>query len=459
MKRVLFLVAAALMMNVLYAQDTTVAKVVSEEESHPHHRHHKGHPGEMPPPPMDPNAPAAPAPAPKKVELKPYGFVRNYFYYDSRQTYNSNASLFEQLPKDEAMAVTIDGDEYDKNSESEINFLCITTRLGLDAKTRLQKTNVAAKIEADFCGISGSNFMVRLRQAYFKLDWMEKKHTLLLGQAWHPMSADLPDVFALASGSPFHPFSRTPQMRYDYKPGKMNFTAAALWQFQYKSVGPTGYDPKYNKIPEFYVGLDYSNNGFKVGAGLDIISVVPRTVVSDSVMSGEKTVLGTWSVDERITSCSPIFFINYKKELFSVKAKALFGQNTAHLSQYSGYVATEKFDDGSFDYKPMRNVTAWADVCYGAKWKVNLFGGYFKNLGASEEIVDGIMYMRNSVKNLDFTWRVCPGVSYNMKALTVGLEYELTGAGYGDGCDEYGKVETERKVYNNRLCCMMKFAW
>lgn len=437
MKRLVLLVATVLSYGMLSAQDTTVAKVISEE-----------------------SVQEKPAPKPKKVELKPYGFVRNYFYYDSRQTYNSNASLFEQLPKDESMAVTNEGEEYDKNSESEMNFLSITTRLGLNASTRLQKTNISAKIEADFCGATGSNFMVRLRQAYFKLDWKDKKHNLLLGQTWHPMTGDLPEVLALASGSPFQPFSRSPQARYDFKPGKMTYTAAALWQFQYKSAGPTGYDPKYNKIPEFYIGLDYSNNGFKVGAGLDILSVVPRTTASDSVQSGEKKVLGSWHIDERLTSFSPVFFINYKKDLFSVKAKAVFGQNTAHLSMYSGYAATVKYTDGSYDYKPMRNLTTWADVCYGDKWKVNLFGGYFKNLGMSEEMLNAnLMYMRNSVKNLDYTWRVCPGVSYNYRALTVGLEYELTGAGYGDGCDKKGKVEAERNVYNNRVCCMMKFAW
>ena len=231
----------------------------------------------------------------------------------------------------------------------------------------------------------------------------------------------------------------------------MNLTVAALWQYQYKSVGPAGYDIKYNKIPEWFVGLDFSNNGFKIGTGLDIFIQTPRV----SATSGDTV----WGVDEKVAGFSPILYTNYHVDKFTVKAKCVFGQNTAHLSQYSGFGATKENSDGSYDYKPMRNLSVWGDVSYGTTWKVNLFGGYFKNFGLSDELVGNLLYMRSSVKNLDYAWRLCPAVSFNRKGLSVGLEYEFTDAGYGDGFDEYAKVEAERDVVNHRICCMLKYAW
>lgn len=444
MKRILLLAATLLSLNVV-AQDTIVAKVVSEELVNDKPKNGG------------------------KPNLKPYGFVRNYFYYDSRQNYSSNMDLFTQIPKDEAYDKS--NPDYDKNSESAMNFLAITTRLGLNVSgVRALNADLGAKIEMDFCGFSGNNFMIRLRQAYFNMKWRGDKHTLLMGQTWHPVSGDLPDVLALASGSPFHPFSRSPQIRYDFKTAGLDFCAAALWQFQYKSVGPTGYDSKFNKIPECYLGIDYSNNGFKIGYGVDIISIVPRTsaTIEESVeqtnaegvtetVTTEKLV----RVDERITSCSPMLYITYNKNNFSLKAKGMLAENTPHLSMFNGYGVSEVYADGSQDYTPIRSLTGYVDLCYGKKLKGNLFGGFSKNLGSKDQLVDAgkLVYTRNSVKNIDFMWRICPAISYNVSGFTIGLEYELTNVGYGDEVNEWADVESTRNVMNNRLCMMLKYAW
>lgn len=433
-----------LSVNAMFAQDTIFAQVVSESEL---------------------------SDTPKnggKVTLKPYGFVRDYLYYDSRQTYSTNAGLFEQIPKDESYDP--ENSTYDLNSESEMNFLAITTRLGLNMSgVRALNADVTAKIEADFCGFTGNNFMIRLRQAYYKMQWRNNKHSLLMGQAWHPMTGDLPEVLALASGSPFQPFSRSPQLRYDYKLAKMNFTYAALWQFQYKTVGPTGYDPKFNKIPEMFLGLDYSNNGFKIGYGVDILSIVPRTTatVKENVVvsrsNGEdetKEITKTVRVDERLTTCSPMLYVNYAKNKFSVKAKGVLAENTAHLSMYNGFGVSDVNKDYSQEYTPIRSLTGWVDLCYGSKLKFNLFGGFSKNLGSKDELAKGNqIFARNSVKNIDYMWRVCPAVSYTVSGVTFGLEYELTNVGYGNEINSWADVEATRDVYNNRLCAMLKYAW
>ena len=46
------------------------------------------------------------------------------------------------------------------------------------------------------------------------MDWKYSK--LLIGQAWHPMAADMPDIFSLEAGSPFGPFNRSPQVNFEW---------------------------------------------------------------------------------------------------------------------------------------------------------------------------------------------------------------------------------------------------
>lgn len=451
MKRLFVVAAMLLSAGAMFAQDTIVAQVVSESEL-------SGQPKNG-----------------GKVALKPYGFVRDYLYYDSRQTFNTNSGLFVQIPKDELYDPT--DSSYDLNGESESNFLAITTRLGLNMSgVRALNADVTAKIEADFCGFTGNNFMIRLRQAYYKMQWRNKKHSLLMGQAWHPMTGDLPEVLALASGSPFQPFSRSPQLRYDFKLANVNFTYAALWQFQYKTTGPTGYDPKFNKIPEMFLGFDYSINGFKIGYGLDILSVVPRTTATvkyevavrdefgNPVIENDQLKLETKEkkvrVDERLTTFSPMLYLNYSKNKFSLKAKGLLAENTSHLSMYNGFGVSDIDDEYNQEYTPIRSLTGWVNLCYGSKLKANLFGGFSKNLGSKDELAEGNqIFARNSVKNIDYMWRICPAISYTVSGVTFGLEYELTNVGYGDEVNSWADVEATRDVFNNRLCAMLKYAW
>ena len=62
-----------------------------------------------------------------------------------------------------------------------------------------------------------------------------------MGQAWNPMSADKPYSVNLESGTPFNPFSRSPQVMMDAILGK-NFvlTAGAIYPMQYRPTGPEG---------------------------------------------------------------------------------------------------------------------------------------------------------------------------------------------------------------------------
>ncbi|MBO4577541.1 MAG: hypothetical protein J5688_02410, partial [Paludibacteraceae bacterium] len=60
--------------------------------------------------------------------FKFYGFVRNFFAYDSRESWSGTGDLYNYQPKDQKL------NEYgdDLNAESTFRFLSLTTRLGLN---------------------------------------------------------------------------------------------------------------------------------------------------------------------------------------------------------------------------------------------------------------------------------------------------------------------------------------
>ena len=115
----------------------------------------------------------------KAVKAEVYGFVRNYFTYDSRSCVQSNEGLFNMLPND----VNYGANGDDLNAIPSVRFLSMTTRFGINVSgPEIWGAKSSAKIESDFCGASsGTAFNLRIRQAYTKLAW--DNSDLLVGQA------------------------------------------------------------------------------------------------------------------------------------------------------------------------------------------------------------------------------------------------------------------------------------
>jgi hypothetical protein len=212
----------------------------------------------------------------KDFSYKFYGQIRTDLFYNSRANEETVDGLFYMYPKDKVY----DADGKDLNATANGSFYALYTRMGLDVQgPKLGNAKTSAKVELDFRG-SGTTFsVVRLRHAYLNLDWGTS--ALLLGQTWHPLYGDVaPQILNLNMGAPFQPFSRAPQIRYRYKTGDIQITGAALWQSQYLSQGPEGKSQKYIKnscVPEIYAGIDYKHKGLLIGAGIEMVSLTPRT--------------------------------------------------------------------------------------------------------------------------------------------------------------------------------------
>ena len=402
-----------------------------------------------------------------KNNFKLYGFVRNYFVYDSRESISGTGDLFYYLPKD----VSLNEAGEDINATSSFRYLSLTSRLGVDVTGyHIDNVHFSAKIEGDFySGLSNSSnanaslyfpsntkisgtATARLRQAYTTVTWKElgekgqNSVALKMGQAWHPMGADFPHVFSLEIGAPFGPFSRTPLVQADYNLGKnWTLTAAALWQMQYQSSGPIGASAmymKYGKVPELYAAATYKNGGFLFRAGVDVLSIKPRVFCTTQV--GDKAVIDH-KVSDRKTSVLGYAYTQYNKDKFSLRAKSTFGQGGEHLNLMSGYAKVGENPDGSWEYASLRNSSSWLSMSYGKKWQGVLFVGYVKNFGLSHK--DHIPYLDatipasdvyfcgNGSSNINQIYRINPQLIYNIGKMNLGLEYQWTSIQYG----KYGK--------------------
>ncbi len=385
----------------------------------------------------------------KKYEYDFYGFIRNDFYYNSRANASSVNELFYLYPLD----YQYDAQGVDLNDVSTSGFFSLVTRLGVDIKgPSVGKAQASAKVEVDFGGYSNFNTLLRIRQAYLNLDW-EGGSSLLLGQTWHPLFGSvMPSIANLNTGSPFQPFNRSPQLRYQYSTNGLTLTAAAIYQLQYTSSGPNGSSNEYlahSCIPEFYVGVDYAASGLLIGGGVDVLNLKPRT---SATVNG-----ATYKVDELMTAVSGEVHLRYTQDKFSIAAKSMLASALDHTLLLGGYgVTSVSSETGEQEYTPLHHSTSWLNISYGKVWKPYIFAGYTKNLGSSEALIStDTIYGRGT--DIDQLLGAYVGLSYNKSHWSCALEYSSTTAWYGDINLETGRVENTHDVTNNRIVAIMTY--
>ena len=424
--------------------------------------------------------------------FKLYGFIRNFFVYDSRDSKAGTGDLFYYLPLDNKWntADVNDPAREDLNASPNFRFLALTSRVGFDVSGYyINNLHFGAKIEGDFysglaaaktaTGLSGNTSVsgtaqARLRQAYVTLTWkdlpMHGEKTaqvgLKMGQAWHPMAADMPHVFSLEAGAPFGPFSRTPQVTMDAALGEhWILSAAAIWQQQYQSAGPDGASAAYMKYgctPEIYAGITVKGKEVLFRGGVDVVSIKPRNIGKNA--QGDEV-----HVKDRKTSVLGYLYGQYNHKLLSIKAKTTFGEGGEHMNLMSGYAVVDKSDPTNWKYASMVNSSSWLSLCYGKKWQGVLYLGYVKNFGlaktAGKQLAkEDVYFCGNGFSNINQMYRINPQLLYNLGKFTLGLEYQWTAVQYGkyvNGMLNDCALATENLhwVGNNRVNMMVKFTF
>lgn len=393
----------------------------------------------------------------KDFSYKFYGQIRTDLYYNSRANQETVDGLFYMYPLDKRL----DANGKDLNATANGSFYTLYTRLGVDVTgPKLGKAQTSAKVEVDFRGSGTSYSTVRLRHAYLNLDW--GKSALLLGQTWHPLFGDVsPQILNLSVGAPFQPFSRAPQIRYQFKNKNMQLTAAAIWQSQYLSVGPNNVKSqnyiKNSCVPEIYAGIDYKTKNWLAGVGIELLSIKPRTEATVPVGSdndSQEVISHTYTVDERITTLSYEAHVRYTNKNWFIAAKSVLGSNLTQTSMLGGYgvKAIDKLT-GEQEYASILNSSSWLNVVYGQKWKPGIFLGYTKNLGTG----DAVTKLYGTGTDVDQVVMAGAELTYNVAHWKFGLEYTLSSAWYGSMDASNGKIKDTHSVCNNRIVGVAMF--
>lgn len=355
----------------------------------------------------------------KKLQLKFSGFVKSYYWLDSRQIDGSRDELLLYYPK----KPVLDANGADIHSGLNSNYSAINTRLSLSVKgPQLLHADVNAFIEGDFTGVSNSDINgLRLRHAFIRMKWA--KDELLLGQYWHPMFVPevFPEVQAFNTGAPFQPFIRNPQISYKHQFGKLKLEATLIMQRDNSSDGPMGRSYIYMQqtgIPNSHLQMSYKTENHTVGLAFDHKAIRPR-LASDS----------NFRSSELVSSVSWMAYYKYTKDLFSIQLKTIYGQNLTEHLMLGGYAVAHRDPlTGIETYTPTNHIFVWGGINYGDQYRFGLFGGFAENLGTTNENI-GIYYGKGTdVKTM---FRIAPQFCFTTGPLQLASEIEYTSASMG----------------------------
>ena len=433
---------------------------------------------------------------PSKVRL--YGFIRNYLVYDSHEVDAGTQDLYFYMPKDRKMEYDVD-----MNAVPSFRMLALTSRLGLDISGyRIGNTRVRGIIEGDFYCMSGSTAAFRLRQAYAGILWdnlVLGDLLLNVGQTWHPMAVDMPHVTNLETGAPFNPFNRSPQVMFHWTVGKFTWTGGILYPMQYLPVGPIystdpvwnsslgKYEPKttysttksaefnkYGMIPEVYVGVALESGGFLGKVGANFFSSMPRwqapaiTIVDEATKELAFDYDHTSMLKERLYAISPFVFLQFTKGSFQLKAKSILAQSGEHMNLLSGYAGSYNWSKHALEYTPMQDWASFISFQAGRKFQFLCMLGYMQQLGTTRSVFAYLandrlntLWLNTSADNkIQRAFRATPTLALNLGKLTFSLEYNCTGAWFGEGDRNRGGLyDTGHWVLNHRVEQMVKFSF
>ena len=417
---------------------------------------------------------------PKSSSLEFYGFVRFESYFDSYKGLNAANEQFYLVP----LYAGMDATGKHINETPTYNFSSMATRVGVRINgPEILGAKTTANVETDFAGDLGVNpAMLRVRQANAVFSWT--KSSLLVGQTWHPFWSGkvFPIVGGLNTGAPFQPFNRSPQIRYDYKPTPLFVLSAAMVsEFQYKSYGFSRIDSMYPSamicndkseifnrnaaIPEMILNGEWNKGGFTLGTGASLKYIKPTLYTVGMVPGRDRN---KYVSDELLQSLSLIGYSQYVKNKFTIKTKAVLGQNMTHLNIPGGYgVKSVDPTTGAMTYTPYNSLASFINAVYGIKYQVGIFGGYMKNLGTKDALYNfgsaaaPVAVTPGLVTSIASIYRVAPCFALNISKLRLVLEYELTNASFGTGAINindglYGK---NVEVTNHRGQLMMMYSF
>ena len=346
-------------------------------------------------------------------EVSFFGFVKSETIHDTRQVAQVREGQFLLYP---LAAVDANQDGHDDNAHSNLLMAAFQSRIGVQgSEVSIAGGQVSALLEADFFGQNDAAVsMLRLRLANVK--WSRGSHALLAGQTWSPLfTAGLhPGVVGFATGAPFQPFARFPQIRYTWRPGSTTVLLAASTQRDaFQDIGGSKMQQQSGQ-PALHLHMEREFNRVILGAGATTKKILCE-LEGPSFRANAATIYGRWAGEKT-----------------SITIKAVRGEDLTDHLMTGGFLATT---EGAV--VPIRVQTVWADVDrqISGRLSAGIFAGYLSNLGVGEDgIAAAELFTR--AHDLASLLRIAPRLSYQESALRVAFEIEYSSARYADIMDD-----------------------
>ncbi|MEX2369782.1 MAG: hypothetical protein WD578_02160 [Bacteroidales bacterium] len=391
--------------------------------------------------------------------IKFTGFVKNDFFWDSRQTTCAREGHFLLWPAPEMLDIH----GVDINDKPNFNFLAIQSRLSI-AITGPEAfgAKTSGLIEGDFFAQSEDNInLLRMRHAFVKFNWTNTE--LLTGQYWNPLFVTdcFPGTVSFNTGTPLQSFARNPQIRLTQSFGPVKLMAAALSQRDYASRGPAPYDntttigstsflrnsamPDMHLQVHYHTGAGESGVSLVAGAGIAYKVLVPRLSSTQFMM--------THQVKEKVSGLTAIAFTKITTVPITFKLQSRYGENIDDVLSVSGFAVknVEDMVTGRRSYTPLQNLTFWGEIhTNGTKVQAGIMGGYLKNLGTKDPMSDPGNQVYGLATNISSLYRISPRVIFTSNKTKLAVEIEYTAAAYGSDYDVNYIPQTVVPVANVR---------
>lgn len=405
----------------------------------------------------------------EKFGISFQGFVKNDFFWDTRQVTTAREGHFLLWPA----PVIPDANGTDINAQPSFNFLSVQSRLtGVIKGPDAFGAKTSGIMEGDFFAQQNDNInLFRLRHALIRLNW---EHTeLLTGQYWNPLfvTGCFPATISFNTGTPLQSFSRNPQIRITQQIGPISIIAAALAQRDYTSRGPDPDDPAVTAVsseylrnahvPDLHLQVHFTIakgqgmvENFLIGSGVAYKGIVPR-LKSDWLFN-------SYAVDEKVHGITTILFTKIVTAPFTGKLQGRYGENIPDILSLSGFAVKEivDFTTGEQSYTPLRNLSAWGEIhSNGSKIQAGLFAGVTKNIGTKEPMSSANNRVYGLGTNIESLIRIAPRLQIISGRTRIGAEIEFTGARYGSDYDVNYIAGEIVEVTNTRLLMSMMYSF
>jgi len=357
------------------------------------------------------------------------GFIKNDFFYDTRQVVAAREGHFLLWPA----KPSLDQEGLDINDVPSLNFLSIQTRLNASfSAPEVKGFKITGMVEGAFFGHSNPDINgFRLRHAFVRLQ--RNSSEFLFGQFWNPLffTGSFPDVVSFNTGVPFQPFSRNPQVRYTFRANGISLVAAALSQRDFASVGPAGASSVYLRnaaIPDLHLQLHY-----KLSKPDNPVSLTTGAAIAWKKIVPELVTLQGYKTNASVSGTSLSGYARLDLPSLIVKAQYVLGQNANDLLMIGGYGVTREIDQvrGIREYAPLKTQQIWLEAyTTGKVFQPGIFIAMSENLGATTDLRPGttVTGLGTDIKTL---FRVSPRLLYNLGKARFALECEYTRAAFG----------------------------